>query len=87
MHLAIEQLRTLLNLEGPVLQPRLNLARQRAEVGHALQFVVRQLDMKMILQPGQQIERLQTVDPSALKKSSSGDKFFPRHFEMRRPPD
>ena len=37
------------------LEPRLNLARERAEVGHALQFVIGKFDVKVILEPREQI--------------------------------
>jgi len=57
----------------PNLQPRLNFAGQRAEVGDPLHFVVGQFHMKVVLQAGQQIERLQTVDAQILKKSRRRD--------------
>ena len=44
------------------LQPRLNPAGQSTEVGYTLQFVVRQFHPKVMLQPGEQIERLQAID-------------------------
>ena len=44
------------------LQSRLNLPRKSPEVCDALQFIVRQLDMKMMLQPGEQFESLQAVN-------------------------
>ena len=66
------------------LQPRLNLAGQGAEVGHALQFVVRQFDVKMIFQFREQIERLQAVDPKRLEEIVVGRELFARNFEVRR---
>ena len=47
-------------------------AGQRAKIGHALHFVIRQLDAEMIFQPRKQIQRLQAVDSQLSKKSSSG---------------
>src|SRR5208283_5572763 len=65
------------------LQPRLNLASQRAEVGHALQFVIRELDAEVILQFRQQVERLQAVDAECLKEVVIGGELFARNLEMR----
>src|SRR5579872_3283707 len=64
------------------LQASLNLARQRAEVGHSLQFVVRKLDMKMILQFRQQIECLQAVNAERLEEIIVGREFLAGHFEV-----
>ena len=64
------------------LQSRLNFPRQSPEICDALQFVVRQLDMKMILQPGEQFESLQTVNSERLEKIFVRIQFLPRHFEM-----
>src|SRR5271157_1402464 len=64
------------------LQSRLNLSGQRAEVGHALQFIIRQLDMEVIFQLGQQVERLQAVNAQRFKEVAVGSEFFARHFEM-----
>jgi hypothetical protein len=65
-----------------LLQSRLNLPRKSPEVCDALQFVVRQLDMKMMLQPGEQFESLETVNAERLEKVFVGIQFLPRHFEM-----
>jgi hypothetical protein len=51
-----------------LLESRLNLARERAEIRNPLQFIIRQFDPKMILQLGQQIESLQAVNPQRFKK-------------------
>ncbi len=67
-----------------LLQPRLNSPRQRPEIRDALQLVVRQLDVKMMFQPGQQVERLQTVDFQRLEKIVVRSESCPRHFEMGR---
>ena len=69
------------------LQPSLNLAGQGAEVAHALQFVVRQLDVEMILQLREQIQRLQAVDAESLKEIVVGGEFFARNLEVRSRPD
>src|ERR1700728_832174 len=71
-------------LRGESLQSRLNFSRQRAEVRHSLQFVIRKLHVKMILQLGQEIERLQAVDPQRLEEIVIGSELLPRHLEMRR---
>src|SRR3984957_5182290 len=64
------------------LQSRLNLPRKSPEVCDALQFIVRQLDMKMMLQPGEQFESLQAVNAERLEKVFVRIQFLPRHFEM-----
>src|ERR1700722_7245909 len=60
----------------------LNLPRERAKVGDALQFVVWQFDMEMMLQPGEQFERLQTVNAERLEEIVVGIQFLPGYFEM-----
>src|SRR5438552_11042197 len=64
-------------------QSRLNLLCQRPEIRHPLQFVIRQLDSEVMLEPRQQIECLQTVDSERLKKVVVGRELFPRHFKMQ----
>ena len=71
-------------LRSESLQSRLNFSRQRAEVRHSLQFVIRKLHVKMILQFGQEIERLQAVDPQRLEEIVVRSELLPRHLEMRR---
>jgi hypothetical protein len=65
------------------LKPSLNLPRQRAKIGDTLQFVIRQLDAKMILEFGKQIKRLQAVDAQRLEEIVVRVQFFPGHFEVR----
>lgn len=55
-------------IEIPASQARLDFYGQRAEVSDSLQFVVWQLNVKMVLEPGQQIESLQTVDTQDLEE-------------------
>jgi hypothetical protein len=66
------------------LQPGLNLPRQRTEIGNALQFVIRKFYVKMILQLGQQVERLQAINLETLEKIVIRMQFIPRHLEVRR---
>src|ERR1700687_2062410 len=68
----------------PLLQTRLDPIRQRTKIRHALQFVVRQLDREVMLQPGQQVERLQAVDPERLEEVIVGRKLLPRHLKVGR---
>src|SRR5271154_430697 len=56
------------------LKPRLDFARQGAKVADTLQFIVRQLDMKMTFQFGKQVERLQAVNAKCLEKIAIGRK-------------
>jgi hypothetical protein len=44
-------------LEIGNLQSGLNPLRQRPEIRHPLQFVIRQFDLEVILQPGEQLEK------------------------------
>jgi hypothetical protein len=60
----------------------LYFAGQGAEVGHTLEFIVRKLDMKMILELGQKIERLQAVDAKRFEKVIVGGEFLSRYFEV-----
>src|SRR5581483_9165133 len=69
---------------GTDLKAGLNLARQGAEVAYALQFIIRQLNMKMIFQLGQQIQRLQAVDAEGLEEIVVGRESFARHLEVGR---
>ena len=67
-----------------MLQPRLNSLRQCAEVRHALQFVIRQLDAEVMLEPREQVERLQAVNAESLEKVVIRRELFPRHLEVGR---
>jgi hypothetical protein len=68
----------------PALQPRLNLPGQSPKIADPLQFVIRQLDVKMIFQPGQKIECLQAVDSQRFEKVDVRRQFLARNFEVRR---
>jgi len=50
------------------LQPCLNALGEIPKVGHTLKFVIRQFHTKMILEAGEQFQRLQAVDPELLEK-------------------
>src|SRR5947209_469483 len=65
-----------------ILQPALNPLRQRAEISYALQFVIRQLDIEMLLQPREKAERLQTIYAQFFEKIIVGQKALPRDFEL-----
>ena len=62
----------------------MNSLGQRAEIRDALQFVIRQLDMKMILDARQKIERLQAIDAQRLEKIIIGLELRSRHRKMLR---
>src|ERR1019366_4363737 len=64
-------------------QPRLDPIRQRPEIRHALQFIVRQLDREVMFQPRQQIKRLQTVDAQSFEKIVVGRELLPRDLKMQ----
>jgi len=66
----------------PFLKPHLDPIRQRPEIRHALQFIVRQLDAEVMLQSRQQVESLQAVDPERLEEVIVGRKLFSRHFKV-----
>src|SRR5579863_6295777 len=65
-------------------QPSLDPVGQRSEIRYALEFVVRQLDAKMIFQPRQQIERLQAINPERLKEVIVRGELLSRHFKVSR---
>jgi len=58
-------------------------ARKREEIGDSLQFIIRKLHIKVVLQTSEQIERLQAVDPESLEKVIVGRELFAGHFEVR----
>ena len=53
-----------------------------AEISDALQFVIGHLDVKMILKPGQQVERLQAVDVECLEEVLVRFEQVERHLEV-----
>jgi hypothetical protein len=56
--------------------------RESAEIAHALEFVVGQLDVKMLLEAREQIERLETIDAELLEEIVAGAKLLARHLEV-----
>ncbi len=66
------------------LKPCLNLPCQRAEIRDALQFVIWELNVEVIFQPREQVERLQAVDAQRLEEVIIGSELRPRHFEVCR---
>ena len=52
----------------------MNALRERPEIAHALQFVVRQFHVKMIFEARQKIERLKAIDAKLLEKVVVGAK-------------
>jgi hypothetical protein len=57
---------------------------ERPEIADALKFVIRKLDVEMLFQARQEIERLQAVNAQSLEKIVIRAEPFARHFEMRR---
>jgi hypothetical protein len=55
---------------------------ERSEIADALKFVVRKLDLEVVLDPREQVERLQAVDTELFKKIVVGSKLLSRDFEM-----
>src|ERR1017187_3849328 len=64
-------------------QPGLDALGECAEVADALKFVVGQLDMKMLFETGEQIERLQTVDPERFEEIVIRGQLLARDTEVR----
>ena len=71
-------------LDAATLQSCLDPASQRPEIRDTLQLVIRQFDIEMMLQPGQQIQRLQAVDSQGREEVVIGSELFTRNFEVRR---
>jgi hypothetical protein len=65
------------------LEPGLNAGRKRAEIVHALHFVVGQLDAEMLLDAGEHFEGLQAIDSEFLEKVIVWRERFPRHLKLR----
>ena len=63
-------------------ESRLNFTCKRAKVRDSLQFVVRQFNMEMMLEPRKQIQRLQAVYAKSFKEVAVRRKSFPRNFEV-----
>lgn len=64
------------------LKSGLYLSGQCAEIAHTLQFIVGKLNVKMILELRQKIERLQAVDTERLEKIVVRRKLLARHLEV-----
>ena len=65
-------------------QPSLDPAGERPEVGDPLQFVIGELNIEMMLKPGEQVERLQAVDPERLEEIVVRSELLARYFELGR---
>jgi hypothetical protein len=63
-------------------QSRLNPGGQCAEIRDPLKFIVGQLNVKMILQLGQEIERLQAIDSQRFEKVIVRSEPLPRNLEV-----
>ena len=70
--------------DGFSLQPGLYPAGQCFEVGDSLQLVVWKFNVEVMLQPGEQVQRLQTVNPESLEEVVVGSELLARDFELRR---
>ena len=60
----------------------MNALRERPEIAHALQFIIRQFHVKMIFEPRQKIERLKAIDAEFFEKVIIGTQPLARYFEM-----
>jgi len=54
----------------------LNAVSQCAEIRYSLQFIIRQLNAKVMLQPSEQIQGLQAVNTQRLEEVIVGSKFL-----------
>jgi hypothetical protein len=55
---------------------------ERAEVGYALEFVIRELDLEMLFDAAEEIEGLQAVDAELFEEIVIGGKLLALNFEM-----
>jgi hypothetical protein len=53
-----------------------------AKVGYALEFVVGELDLKVLFDAGEKIESLKAVDPELFEEIVVGGELVARNFEM-----
>src|ERR1700732_4543477 len=65
-------------------QSRLDPAGESPEVGDSLQFVVWELDIEMVLEPSQQFQRLQAVNPERFEEVVIGSELLTWDLELRR---
>src|SRR6185312_6519566 len=73
---------TCARLSNVNLQSRLDPVGQSAEIGDALQLIVRQFYMKVVLKLGEQVERLQTIDLEGLEEIVIGCKLCAGNLEV-----
>jgi hypothetical protein len=57
--------------------------RERPEIGDTLKLVIRQLDVKMLLDAGEQVERLEAIDAQLAEKIVVGIKLLARNAKVR----
>jgi hypothetical protein len=67
---------------GWALKPGLNALSEGAEVAHALELVVGQLDVEMLFEPAKQFKRLQAVNAQLLEEIVLGMEFGARDVEV-----
>jgi hypothetical protein len=60
----------------------LNPLGERAEVGYALEFVIRELDLKMLFDTREEIEGLEAVDAELFEEIVVGGELIALNFEM-----
>src|SRR5713226_4113505 len=65
-------------------QSRLDPAGESPEVGDSLQFVVWELDIEMVLEPSEQFQRLQAVNPECFEEVVIGSELLTWDLELRR---
>src|SRR5580698_5326796 len=70
--------------EGPASEAGLDALGEGTEIGDALKFVVGQLDVEMLFDAGEQVQRLKAVDAELLEEIVVGTKLRARHFEVLR---
>jgi len=62
----------------------LDAFRERAEIAYARKLVIGELDMEVLLQARQKLQRLQTVDAELLEKVVFSMQFFARYAKVVR---
>lgn len=73
-----------INSRRRLLQPRLDSPSKSAEIAHALHFVVRQFNAKVMLEPRQHLQRLKAVNAKFLEEIIGWREGFPPHPKMLR---
>jgi hypothetical protein len=69
--------------DRPILQPCLDSLRQRAEIGDALQLIIGQLNVEVLLEAREQAQGLKAVDAEFLEEVVVGREALARHLELR----